>query len=195
VHAAKLVLIVLGFIAAACFSVRAFSAPQADQQEENLTFPDEDQAASNENLTFPEEDQAASNENLTFPDEDPASAGDSSDDFRDSGSGNVTVNPIDVPATDFSQAANEMEPNEEPETASKFGAVSTGTDDQQYAAQGTLNGRDTDFFSFSVQDAAQLYLIEATGPGVRRMTLYESAGMLAKGKESKDGNVTIVLTS
>ena len=200
-HAAKLVLIVLGFIAAACFSVSAFSAPQADQQEENLTFPNEDPAASNENLTFPDEDQVAPGENLTFPEEDQAASSenltfpdvalegtaDSSDSFRDSGSGNVTVNPIEFPATDFSQAANEMEPNEEPETASKFGAVSTGTDDQQYAAQGTLNGRDTDFFSFSVQDAAQLYLIEATGPGVRRMTLYESAGMLAKGKESKDG--------
>ncbi|MFQ5549085.1 MAG: hypothetical protein ACE5FV_12390, partial [Woeseia sp.] len=187
----NLVLVVLGAFAAAFLLASGSLAPAQDQQdsaeqenlvfgEENLSFPDEDQSAPAENLTFPADD-------LTSPDEAPVSANERSDGFGDSRSQKIAVSPVDFPDADFSRAPTEAEPNEDADAASRLGAVSTGTDEPQFAARGTLNGRDTDYYAFSVEGDAQLYLIEAVGPGVNRMTLYESAGRLAYGKGRQDG--------
>jgi len=182
VRPAKLILVVLGLLIAACSSDKDSPATELTQQTESedasvpLTGADENLTFEDDNLSFATDDGPAASENITF-----------SDGFDNSTEENITFEPIDIPATDFSQAATETEPNQDIETASQLGAIAGSADgNPQFAAQGTLTGRDTDYFSFSVEGEAQLYLVEAIGPGVSRMTLLGAAGRIAYGKSLED---------
>ena len=182
-QATKLILIALGLLVAACSSEDSASGPGQDSQlqqdpqggnaqaesvgEENLSFEDGD-------LSSPEEDGVAAAENISF-----------SDGFQNSPSESISVSPIVIPETDFSQVSTETEPNEDAAAASILSTVSSGDNGPQFAAQGMLSGQDTDYFSFRVEGEAQLYLIEAIGPGVHGLTLFGAAGDIATGYKLK----------
>ena len=124
-------------------------------------------------------DEAPADGSLSFPEDAPAG-------LEPSQPENISFDPLEIPETDFSRASSETEPNEDPEAASPLLEVSTSSDDVQFAARAQLSGRDTDYFSFAVEGEPQLYLIEAAGQGVDRVTLYEAAGPLAQARRHKD---------
>src|SRR5690606_38949896 len=65
---------------------------------------------------------------------------------------------------------NELEPNDTRDTATVLGA--------QAEARGYLGVQDLDYFRFEVEDAAQLYRLQAVGEGITRVSVYSGGGTL-----------------
>lgn len=116
------------------------------------------QGQNDENLVFEDD-------NLTFPaDEDPT------------GNENIQFEPLEVPETDFSQAPNESEPNEDAETARALTELADQDPGQsQFAARGTLSGRETDLYKLVIEGEPQLWYIEVSGAGLSRVDYVDAA--------------------
>ena len=177
-RAVKLTFIILGLLVAACSSDKDTAAAgqaapvAADPGGDNLVFEGDD-------LTFSGEDELTQADNITF-----------SDGFDDAPAENITFEPLDIPETDFSQAATETEPNDSEEAASALSIVAGDNDgDMQFVAQGALAGDDDDYFSFSVEGEAQLYLIEVLGTGVDRSHCSSPPADCPSARSAKTGQV------
>jgi hypothetical protein len=107
----------------------------------------------------------------------------------DDGPVNITFDPIEIPATDFANAAVETEPNGEEDTATPMSSSSQGAGpaDVHFTATGQLTENDNDYFSFTVEVEPQLYMVEAEGEGVERLTLYDAGGLVRRGMETVKG--------
>jgi Mg-chelatase subunit ChlD len=161
VQVIKRILIVFGFLAAAFAMDITASAPQSDQEEENLTFPDDDQAAPDENLTFPDE-------NLTFPDEN----------LTDSDS--VSGLKPEVPPTSANKlkaitlapllkegALPEQEPNDKFEQAMEVPAP--------FKVIGQIKGREDDIFRIRAVGKPRLWSLHADGETIRQVSLLDAS--------------------
>ncbi len=149
--------LLLALLVAASIPEKAESAPQAGDTE-NLVFDDE-------NLTFPAEDEQAGDENIV-----------STDTFGDSTDENIQFEPLEVPETDFSQATNEAEPNEDAEAATALTELANqGSGRSQFAARGTLSGRETDLYRLVIEGEPQLWYIEVSGAGLARVAYVDAA--------------------
>ena len=139
----KTIFILLGLLVAANIPERVDSAPQ-EGDDENLVFEDD-------NLTFPADDDAAGDENIQFE-------------------------PLEVPETDFSQATSETEPNEDAEAATTLTELAgQGSGQSQFAARGTLSGRETDLYKLVIEDEPQLWYLEVSGAGLSRVDYVDAA--------------------
>ena len=175
----KLIFIVFGFLAAAFASDIATSTPQSDQEEENLTFPDDDEAAPEENLSFPDE-------NLTFPDEDLTDS--------DSASGLTPV----VPPTSANKlkaitlapllkegALPEQEPNDKFEQAMEVPAP--------FKIIGQIKGREDDVFRFRAVGEPRLWSLHAEGETVRQVSFLDASkrDLVSQGPPRGENSVTL----
>ncbi|MEZ5665956.1 MAG: VWA domain-containing protein [Alphaproteobacteria bacterium] len=80
-------------------------------------------------------------------------------------------------------AGAEIEPNDDAANAGRL------ADDG--AAFGTLDGDDVDAFRFAVDGAAQLWLVQAAGEGLQRLTLYDSTATPVAEASDPDGTALL----
>ncbi|MBZ0111274.1 MAG: hypothetical protein K8J08_02305, partial [Thermoanaerobaculia bacterium] len=92
-----------------------------------------------------------------------------------------------LPPHDTSPATVEIEPNEDPETASALGA--------DYSARGHLEGRDRDHFSFTTEGDPQLWTIEARGDNIAKVTYLGSRRSHTSATVSPDDPTLHTLTN
>ncbi|MGB5514385.1 MAG: VWA domain-containing protein [Thermoanaerobaculia bacterium] len=116
-----------------------------------------------ENLTF---DRAAPEEQIAPPEE---------------------LEPVAVPPSDFSDAPAESEPNNELKEAKPLGRSGA-----HFVARGRLDGRDFDWYSFTIEGEPQLWWIEATGDTVYRLAYSSAVERLKYGNRQGDSGPFLI---
>ena len=168
----KLIVIIFGFLGAAFATDIAASAGQTDQQEENLTFPDDDQAASDENLSFPDEDIAESESRPELkPDVPPTSAS--------------KLKAIPLAPLLKEGALPEQEPNDEFEQAMEVPAP--------FKMIGQIKGREDDVFRFRAVGEPRLWRLHAEGETIRQVSLLDASKHDLVSQEPPHGESSVTL--
>lgn len=178
--AARLTLVFLGLLVAACSSDKDSTTPPPMQQaeQESAATP---QSGGGENVVFEDD-------NPGLPAEDVSSDGNITftDSFADPAGENITFEPLDVPEADFSQAVSETESGDDTDAATNLAAVGDGASGNlQFAARGTLSGKDTDLYRLFTEGEPQLWYIEVTGEGLSRVAYVDAADQRHVAKKMK----------
>ena len=168
----KRILIVFGFLAAAFAMNITASAPQSDQEEENLTFPDDDQAVSDENLTFPDEDLTDSDSvSSLIPEVPPTTA--------------HKLKAISLAPLLKEGALPEQEPNDKFEQAMEVPAP--------FKVIGQIKGREDDVFRFQAVGEPRLWSLHAEGETLRQVSFLDASkrNLVSQGLPRGENSVTL----
>ena len=161
----KRFLIVFGFLAAALATDIAASAPQSDQEEENLSFE-------GENLTFPDEDLADSDSVSDLkPEVPPISAN--------------KLKAITLAPLLKEGALPEQEPNDKFEQAMEVPAP--------FKIIGQIKGREDDIFRFRAVGEPRLWSLHAEGETVRQVSFLDASkrALVSQGLPRGENSVTL----
>ena len=96
---------------------------------------------------------------------------------------NLVFRPLDLPPADFSQAPMETEPNDGTDEATPMGP--------NHMARGTFPERERDYFSLTTEGEPQLWMIEASGPGIRTLEYQDISGGQRLNRRPLEGVATI----
>lgn len=162
------IFIVTGFLVLAWAAEVTDSFAQTDQQEENLTFPDDEQAAAEENLTFPDDEQVDGGENLSFPDEALAKPGSvPGSEPAVPPATTHKLEPIRLAPLLKEGALPEREPNDEFEQAMEVPAP--------FKVIGQVKGREEDIFRFRAEGEPRLWALHAQGETLSSVSLLDAS--------------------